>query len=134
MNKVILKIPYPPNSKQKAKWAREYGFNAYYSGKHWAKRKKDADYWHTLTRCAIYELAKKGGVPLFDKPVQIKFYWDDGLDLDNHAAMRKMIIDGLKDKIIIDDTRKYIAFISDSWHDENCIMVEISEHCADSQQ
>lgn len=36
-------IPYPPTKKGKAMWSRQYGMNAYYSGKHWAQRKKDAE-------------------------------------------------------------------------------------------
>lgn len=46
-------IPYPATPKGKAAWNKQYGLNAYWAGKHWAKRKADADYWHALTRHAI---------------------------------------------------------------------------------
>lgn len=42
-------IPYPPTKKGKAAFCRRFGLNAYYAGKHWAQRKKDADELHALT-------------------------------------------------------------------------------------
>ena len=75
-------IPYPTTPKGKAAWNRQYGFNAYWAGKHWAKRKADADYWHALTRQAV-----KGLPPLTEYPVIITMYFSDRMDSINHAAI-----------------------------------------------
>ena len=36
-------IPYPKSDAGKKQWNREYGLNAYWAGKHWKKRTKDAE-------------------------------------------------------------------------------------------
>lgn len=138
MDKVTLYIPYPEDRKAKTKFCSNYGMNAYYSGKHWTVRKQDAEHWHKLTWYAATQAT--GYTPkLFDKPVIVRFYWHDGLDIDNHAVMGKMIVDGLKDLLIKDDTKKYVRavehyFRSDFFGDleKDCIIVEIEEftaHC-----
>ena len=109
---MTIKIDYPKTSEGKAKWNRQYGLNAYWSGKHWAARKKDADFWHMLVKSVLPKKCKK-----FDKPV----------DIDNHAAMGKMIIDGLKGVIFTDDGKKYIKKVSHEYHDEDYIKIEIEE-------
>ena len=48
-----FKIPYPKPASAKVAWNRRYGMNAYYSGKHWAQRKKDAEVWHWMTTARI---------------------------------------------------------------------------------
>lgn len=126
MNEVVLQIPYPANSKAKTKWARAYGTNAYYSGKHWAQRKQDAEYWHLLTKAAISEAI--GYSPqFFADPVEVFFYWNDGLDIDNHAIMGKMIVDGLKGRLIAEDDRKHVAAVHHCFHSENYIKIIIKE-------
>ena len=50
---VQFKIDYPPTKAGKSYWNKRYGLNAYYSGKPWQARKRDADYWHTITLAAI---------------------------------------------------------------------------------
>ena len=130
MNKVALQIPYPAEKKAKTKFCSQYGLNAYYSGKHWTVRKKDAEYWHKLTWYAVTQAT--GYQPkLFDKPVVVRFYWQDNLDIDNHAVMGKMIVDGLKDLLIKDDTKKYLRSVQHFFHDENYILVEIEEIAAE---
>ena len=120
-----FKIPYPPTKAGKSQWAKEYGLNAYWAGKHWAKRKADAEYWHCLVHA---ELRKQGIKPRIAKnPVSITFRWNDRLDLSNHAAMSKMIEDAVKGWIIQDDSRKWVQEIRHIWHDENYIEVEIKE-------
>ena len=119
---MTIKIDYPKKSEGKAKWNRQYGLNAYWSGKHWAARKKDADFWHMLVKSVLTKKCKK-----FDKPVEIKFFWNDGLDIDKHAAMGKMIIDGLKGVLFTDDGKKYIKKVSHEYHDEDYIKIEIEE-------
>lgn len=82
METVEFTIDYPASKKGKSEFCRRYGLNAYYAGKHWAERKRDAD---TL--------------------------WDDGLDVDNHAAIGKAILDACKGRIIVDDDRRYVREI-----------------------
>lgn len=122
-------IPYPPAKKGKALWSRQYGMNAYYSGKHWAQRKNDAEVWHMMTRAAMRK-AHCRTTP-FDKPVVVCFYWNDNLDVDNHAVMGKMIVDAMKGTIIHDDNRRYLAGVSHCFHDEDYILVTVRE--ADSE-
>lgn len=122
-------IPYPSTKKGKAMWSRQYGMNAYYSGKHWAQRKDDAETWHMMTRAAMRK-AHCRTTP-FDKPVVVRFYWNDNLDIDNHAVMGKMIVDAMKSSIIHDDNRRYLTGVSHYFHDEDYILVTVRE--ADSE-
>lgn len=46
-------IAYPPTRKGKAAWNKRFGLNAYYAGKHWAKRKKDAEELHAMGHIEI---------------------------------------------------------------------------------
>lgn len=118
-------IPYPPTKAGRSQWSKEYGLNAYWAGKHWAKRKADADYWHRLVHT---ELRRQGIKPrLFKNPVSITFRWNDRLDLTNHAAMAKMVEDAIKGWIIQDDSRRWVHEIHHLWHEENYIEVEIKE-------
>lgn len=122
--KITLIIPHEKLCKS---WTRQFGMNAYYAGKHWTQRQKDAEYWHTLAKCAMREAGIKKGHKPFEKPVVIKFYWNDKLDLDNHSAMGKMIVDGIKGRIIENDSRRHIASVQHFWHDGDFIKVEIEE-------
>lgn len=118
-------IHYPPTKAEKSKWAQEYGLNAYWSGKHWAKRKADADYWHSLVRS---ELRKQGIKPrIAQRTVEIWFYWDDRLDVDNHAAMGKMILDALKGLVVKDDSRRYVTGVHHLFHRADYILVEVRD-------
>lgn len=118
-----FEIPYPENPAERRKWAKEYGMNAYYAGKHWTRRKKDADYWHAITvaamnRCGVPSAPLKG-------PVAVSFLWNDRLDIDNHAVMGKMIVDAMKGRILQDDSRKWVQGIEHRFHDGDCIVVEV---------
>ena len=120
-----FKIPYPTTKAGKAQWAKDYGLNAYYAGKHWSKRKRDAEFWHSMVRA---ELRKQGIKPRpFREPVIISFWWNDRLDIDNHAAMGKMIVDSLKGVLIEDDTRRYVHGVGHLFHNEDYILVEVAE-------
>jgi hypothetical protein len=123
--KEIIRIPYPKTAAGKKEWNKKYGMNAYYAGKHWSKRKEDADYWHQLTRAAMSK-AQVRRRP-FEKPVVITFLWNDKLDLDNHSIMSKMIIDALKGRLINDDTRRWVKGIAHYWSNEDYIKVIIQE-------
>lgn len=103
----------------------EYGMNAIYAGKHWTKRKRDAEYWHMLVINSLRQQGVHRGV--FIRPVAITIFWDDRLDIDNHAYMGKMIVDALKGYLIEDDSRKYFKRITHDFHNEKLIKVEIKE-------
>ncbi len=116
-------IPYP-KKKQMAAFCREYGLNAIYSGKHWSRRKADKEYW----RCLVSSELKRQRIArlIIDKPVEIIFRWNDGLDCSNHAYMGKMIEDVLVGYLIKDDSRKHVKKISHEFHDKSYIEVEIN--------
>lgn len=118
-----FEIEYPTTKAGKRLWAKEYGMNSIYAGKHWAKRQKDKQFWHALIQAKMQAagIEKKP----FDKPVSISFWWDDRLDLDNTAYMRKMIIDALKGWIIYDDTKRYVRELHDYCHNEGFIKIRV---------
>ncbi len=118
-------IPYPTTKSGKSDWNKRYGLNAYYSGKHWAERKKDAEFWHYLVRCELRRQRAKCAA--LTSPVVISFYWNDNLDLSNHACVAKMIEDALKGVIIEDDSRKHVKGIEHYFHEEDFIRVVIRE-------
>ena len=60
-------------------------------------------------------------------PVEVWFWWDDRLDIDNHALMGKMTVDALKGWLIEDDNKKYFAAVHHGFWDEGKIGVEIRE-------
>lgn len=118
-------IPYPKSDSGKKMWNRLYGFNAYYSGKHWTKRRDDAEMWHSLVR---YEMNRqKVRTYPMKNPVVITFYWNDRLDLSNHAVMAKMIEDAMKGILIKDDSRKYVKGIEHYFHEKDYIRILITE-------
>lgn len=118
---IELYIPYPKTNAQRKQWAKRYGMNAYYSGKHWAQRKADADFWHWQTRQALGNLRPV----IYDKPVQITFFWNDRLDIDNHAVMGKMIVDALRGFLLQDDSRKYLKRVAHEFWDGDSIKIVI---------
>ncbi len=109
METVEFTIDYPASKKGKSEFCRRYGLNAYYAGKHWAERKRDADTLHALTISAMNRCRVRK--ELFTSPVAVSFWWDDGLDVDNHAAIGKAILDACKGRIIADDDRRYVREI-----------------------
>ena len=118
-------IPYPSSDAGRKLWNRRYGLNAYWSGKHWSKRREDADYWHRLVRAAM-ESQKARRRP-FENPAVLTFHFNDRLDCSNHAAMVKMIEDAMKGRIIREDSRRWVKGIEIYFHDENYIRVTVSE-------
>lgn len=123
--KEVFHIDYPKTEAGRKAWNRQYGMNAYYAGKHWSQRKKDAEYWHWLTVSAMRK-AQCRQTPL-DKPVVVSILWNDGLDIDNHAVMGKMIVDAMKGVLIHDDTRRYFVGIEHRFHDKEYIEVHVQE-------
>jgi len=64
---------------------------------------------------------------IFKKPFVITFYWDDRLDIDNHAYIGKMIVDALKGWVITDDNKRRFKGVSHWYHNERCIRVIVEE-------
>lgn len=122
---ISFEIKYPDGKKEKQAFCRRYGLNAYYSGKHWAARQDDAEALHALTEYSL----KQAGIEnhLFEHPVRVRFLWDDGLDVDNHAVLGKCIVDTLKGKLIKDDNRKWLKAVTHEVWDGGAIRVEIEE-------
>lgn len=48
-----LYIDYPPTRAGKTAWNRRFGLNAYYAGKHFQARKRDAEELHGRARAAM---------------------------------------------------------------------------------
>lgn len=120
-----FEIEYPPTKKGKAVWNKRFGLNAYYAGKHWNERKRDAEELHWIARAAM----KRAGIrqKILEKPVKLTFLFDDGLDCSNHAVIVKAVEDAMKGWIIKDDSRKYVKSITMMFHEENCIRVIVEE-------
>ena len=116
-----FEINYPTSPKEKRKWTSQYGTNAYYAGKHWAVRKKDSEFWHWLVKAAT------ANIKPVKSPVELCFLWDDGIDVDNHSIMGKMITDALKGKVIPDDNRRYLKAVRHGFNEDNVIRVQIRE-------
>lgn len=117
-------IDYPTTAKERKYWTREYGLNAIYAGKHWAKRQKDSQYWHTLVQSEL----RRQGVErkVINGKVAITFCWNDRLDIDNHAYMGKMIVDSLKGWLIEDDDRRHVTEVAHKFHSGNCIRITVA--------
>lgn len=121
-----FKIQYPPTKKGKAAWNKRFGLNAYYSGKHWPARKRDAEDLHMIARAAM----KRSGIrnELVTFPVQVKFFWDDNLDIDNHAVLGKAIVDAMKGYILPDDNRRWLKRVTHEYWNGGEILVEVQAY------
>ena len=116
-------IPYPPTKRGKASWNKRFGLNAYYAGKHWSVRKRDAEELHQLALWSMRQAHIKRR--MVEGPVEILFLWDDGLDVDNHAAMGKAFVDAMKGYILPDDNRQWFRRVVHDFWDGGCIQVEV---------
>ena len=120
-----FRIYYPKSKAEMKRWMKDYGMNAYYAGKHWSIRNRDAEFWHLLTRSAMNRQEVRR-TP-FEKLVEISLLWNDRLDIDNHAVMGKMIVDAMKGRLINDDNRKWLKGIYHGFHDEEYILIQVRE-------
>ena len=120
---IRFEIQYPQGKKGKSSWNRRFGLNAYYAGKSWPERKRDAEELHMIARAAMHRAGIKPGV--ISSPAQVRFYWADGLDIDNHAVLGKAIVDAMKGYILADDGPKYVRKVSHEFWDGDCIRVEV---------
>lgn len=121
-----FRIEYPNTPAGKKDWNKRFSDNAYYAGKHWAVRKKDADYWHNMVRaCMDRQGVRKRP---FEKPVEILLFWNDRLDVDNHSIMGKMIVDAMKGRLLQNDSKKWVRSVTHTFHDRgDYIWVEVRE-------
>lgn len=115
-------VHYPRN---KSRFCKEYGLNAYYAGMHWSRRKDNADRMHAVVTAALVE-AKIGRTP-FGRPVRITFWHNDRMDIDNHAVVEKLIVDALKGWLLIGDDRRFYTERASKFHAEDCIRVRIEQ-------
>ena len=122
----FFKIEYPNTPAGKKDWNKRFSDNAYYAGKHWAVRKKDADYWHNMVRaCMDRQGVRKRP---FEKPVEILLFWNDRLDVDNHSIMGKMIVDAMKGRLLQNDSKKWVRSVTHTFHERgDFIWVEVRE-------
>lgn len=118
-------IPYPASDAERKKWNKNYSVNAYYGGKPWQLRKRDADFWHLLTVSNMNSQDVRR-IP-FKRPAIITFHWNDRLDIDNHAIIAKMIVDAMKGRVIEDDTRRWVKGVCHYFWDEDYIGIEVKE-------
>lgn len=123
---ISFPIPYPPTKKGKSAFCRQYGLNAYYSGKHYQQRKRDADSLHTMTIAAM----KKAKIrkEIIREPVSVRFLWDDGLDVDNHAVIGKAVVDAMKGYLLVDDNKRYFRAVHHEIWDGGSILVQITPY------
>lgn len=117
-------IPYPKTKAAMSAFCKRFGLNAIYAGKHWSKRREDAEFWHLTVKAELM----RQNVPckLCDKPVSISFWWNDHLDIDNHAVLGKYILDSLKGYLIRDDDRRFVKEVHHRFYDGDCITVEVA--------
>lgn len=118
-------IPYPKTRQGKTAWNRLYGMNAIYAGKHWSRRQQDAKTWHMLTVAAINKAGCRREP--FQRPVILTFRWNDRMDCSNHAYLAKLIEDGMRGRLIVDDSRKWVQGIEHYFHDKDCIQVTLRD-------
>lgn len=123
--KVTFDIPYPPTKKGKAAWNKRFGLNAYYSGKVWQQRKRDAEELHTLAQLSMRKAHIRR--QLFAAPVELRFLFNDRLDCSNHAVIVKAVEDAMKGWVIKDDSRQYVQRIITEFWDGDTIHVEVRE-------
>ena len=104
---------------------KNYGMNSLYAGKHWSKRKREAEYIKTV----VWYAMKMSGVKrrLFERPVCIRLSYNDRMDCDNHGYMTKMVIDGMRGYLLEDDTRKYVTCVTQDFWDGEGVRVQLEE-------
>lgn len=120
---IVFEIDYPPTKKGKTTWNKRFGLNAYYAGKHYQQRKRDAQELHALTISAMKRARVRR--QMVHGPVEVRFYWDDGLDCDNHAVVGKAVVDAMKSYILPDDNRRWFKKVSHEFWDGGKIRVEV---------
>lgn len=100
-----MQLPY----KIILKGERPMSWNQLYSGSHWTVRSLEAARVHKLVAYSMD--AARGGAYTGKVGIVIKAYFDKRpFDCDNIAT--KLYIDGLKGRVIVDDTPKYLSAVT----------------------
>ena len=123
MSIIVFEIDYPPTKKGKTAWNKRFGLNAYYAGKQYQQRKRDAQELHGITTSAMKRARVRR--QMVSGPVEVRFYWDDRLDADNHAVIGKAVVDAMKGYILPDDNRRWVKKVSHEFWDGDKIRVEV---------
>lgn len=97
----------------------------FYESKHWTVRAKLAKTWHVLTVNAL-----PADYQLYTVPVDIwvtAYYTGRACDADNVCA--KLVIDGLKGKVIRDDDPRYVVNVTTRsvHYRQDLVVVDIEE-------
>ena len=108
------------------RWRAPPRLNAYYAGKHHQVRKKDAQELHTIAWAAMKQA--KVRKKMVTGPVEVRFCWDDNLDIDNHAVIGKAVVDAMKGYLLPDDNRKWVRKVSHEFWDGGAILVEVRKY------
>lgn len=105
-------------------------WNDLYEGGHWAKRKQMADEIHELVAGSL--LSRQLTTGSFNKSRKAvititAFFKSRPIDPDN--IMAKLWIDGLKDKVIINDSPFYVDSVTTKSRTDitNHVVIEVSE-------
>ena len=120
---IAFTINYPPTKAGMIAWNQRFSLNAYYAGKHFQARKRDADELHFITVAAMKRARIRRELVRY--PVEVRFYWDDRLDADNHAVIGKDVVDAMKGWILPDDNRKWFKKVSHEFWEGGKIRVEV---------
>lgn len=106
---------------------RPVSLNSYYAGMHWTKRKAEADRVHWL----VYAAVVTAKAVVFKKRVDIvvtAYFKNRQQDASN--IMGKMYEDGLKGRVIVDDTPQYVRSmktVSEVDKEKPRVEIEITE-------
>ena len=57
----------------------------------------------------------------------MRFYWNDNLDIDNHAALGKAFVDAMKGYLLPDDNPRWFRRVTHSFWRGDAIRVEVEE-------
>lgn len=86
-------------------------WNQFYVSRHWSMRSRMAQEAHVLVWAAIQACKKLRAS--FTKPVDIHIKaYQKGRTLDSDNICAKILIDGLKGTVIVDDTPKYVRRVT----------------------
>lgn len=87
---------------------RPVSWNTFYAGRHWIVRKQEALRVHLLLKAHTLRVTEKfkGRVSI----VMTVYFKDHPIDPDNIVS--KLYIDGLKDRVIVDDTYEWVDSVT----------------------
>ena len=102
--------------------------NKIYSGQFWARRREYAAMIHFLTEAAMKQAKVKDVMP---GPVAVTVeYPECGIDIDNLSYFAKCVIDGMKKRIVTDDSPRYVRSLTQRFYGGKLIKVIVEERDA----